>query len=532
MSQSRSSLRGRTAAAVLLVLVASGLQLIRASRAAQAPAPSAPPGSKPPAEGRFVANLATRYHLVERYSTTEDRLRPELIAQYRVALRETIKTVTDNVRGAPTRSEGGEQTIYSERPAEVSDRAAVTAVVRRYETFRLTTGKTPAKASSVHPLEGMTIWYEPEAREVDRRVLCLTAGRPILDSEYAVISRQVFLPALAANVLPPMPRQIGESWDLSPLAVKSLVGEPPFQGGVVAAKLAEIRNDAKPGRLVAVITLTGKVVVPTGEAAVNAQLLFSFATPAAPAPGAEKAEGNDEGTVEAWGAITELRLAVAKTAVLTVEKTRLRRVQTNELILGRQLATTAPPLPLPSAPPTPTEANSWLTYVDPRGRFHFQHSQDFRPIPPQTEDDVVQLYAPKPMGADEVSFEIIAKTGDPQTDAQNRDPEFHRKNLKAQWLKDQISVTQGFYGWLPKADWEPLNLEVYRIEAAVTPVERGIQGTSRRIFADYYLVLPSRNEALFVESRTFGENPVRFSKTVEAMLKTFRFGTPEDARKK
>jgi hypothetical protein len=530
--------RGREAAALLLVLAATGLNLIRSSGAAQAPAGTAPPESKPSAEGRLVADLATRYHLVERYSTTEDRSRPEMIGQYRVALRETIKTVTDSVRGAPIRTEGGAQTIYTERPAEVSDRAAVTAAVRRYEAFRLTTGKQQARPSATQPLEGLTIWYEPEAKEDDRRVICLTENRHIKDKEYGVIVSQVFLPAVAANVLPPMPRRLGEPWGLSPLAVKSLVGEPPLRGGGLVATIAEVRNDEKSSRQVAVINVTGKVVVPSGEAAVNAQILFSFAPQAAPAPapGAEKAEKNeeksDEGTIEAWGAITELRLAVVKTAVLNVERSRLRQTRTNELVLARQLASTALPLPVPASPPVPTEANAWLTYVDPQGRFHFQHPQDLRPIPSQTEDDVVILNAPKPGGPDDLSFEILPKSGDPQLDAQDRDPEFHRKNLKEQWRKDQQDAYGETHGWLPESDWAASKMKVYRIEVALTPTERSPKGKVGRVYADYYLVLHSRNEVMFVTSQTYSERPTDFRNKVEAIMKTFQFDTPEDARKK
>jgi hypothetical protein len=61
-----------------------------------------------------------------------------VITQYRVAIRETIKTSIDNPQGTPTRNETTLQTIASERPAQVSSTGAVTAVVRRYEAFRVT----------------------------------------------------------------------------------------------------------------------------------------------------------------------------------------------------------------------------------------------------------------------------------------------------------------------------------------------------------------------------------------------------------
>ncbi|HMB03974.1 MAG TPA: hypothetical protein VKP69_09575 [Isosphaeraceae bacterium] len=539
MGQSRSvvRLRGgvhgapwRIAASVGLVMATAGLGLGRASRAAQAPDLTRPPSTTPapssPAETRPVADLTTRYHLVERYSSTEDRERPELIGQYRVAIRETIRSVTDNARGAPDRAEAVFQTIYTERPAQLTDGSAVMAAVRRYETFRAKP-EPPAKPSAARPLEGLTIWFQQRPND-DPLVLSLASNRRLRDNEYAILSRQVFLPELASALLSPMPHRIGDRWPLSPLAARALVGERPQRAGELGATLSEVRSDSKSGQMVAVINVTGRVGLPSGEAAVNAQLLFSFAPPV-PGAGAERTEG-DEGTIEARGAITELRLAVVRTAGLPGANGRPRRTQTNEMNLGRQLATPTPPLAIPEPSPTPTEANSWLTYIDPRGRFHFQHPQDLRPVPPQSEEDVVELLDPQPLGPDVVSIEILPKSGDPRVDAQNRDPEFHRKNLKEQWLKDRVDVIPGDSDWLPEADWAPSKMKVYRIEAAIKPGERVAKGRVSRIFADYYLVLPSRNETLFVESKTVGEQPTAFRAQVEAMMKTFRFDAPEDIR--
>jgi hypothetical protein len=541
MRQSRSVVRvrdgvhgapWRNAVAVGLVMAAAGLGLGRASRAAQAPDLSQPPTTAPapssPAETRPVADLTTRYHFVERYSSTEDRERPEQIGQYRMEINETIRVVTENARGAPDRTEMDFQTIYTERPAQVMEGATVTAVVRRYEAFR-TKPESQAKPSAARPLEGLTIWFQQRPND-DPLILSLTENRRLRDNEFGIVSRQVFLPELATALLSPLPHRIGDRWPLSPLAIKALVGERPLRAGALNAALSEIQNDAKSGQKVAVINVTGNVGLPSGEAAVNAQLLFSFAPPApALGAGAER-NGGEEGTIEARGAITKLLLAVAKTAGLPGANGRLRRTQTHELILRRQLAATAPPLAIPEPPPTPTEVNSWLTYVDPRGRFRFHHPQDLRPVSPQSEGDVVELVAPHPVGPDVISIEILPKSGDPRADAQNRDPEFHRKNLNEQWLRDRVDVIRGDSGWLPEADWAPSKMKVYRIEAAIKPDERVAKGRVNRNYVDYYLVLLSRNETLFVESRTVREQPTSFRVQVEAMMKTFRFDGPEDAR--
>ena len=88
----------------------------------------------------------------------------------------------------------------------------------------------------------------------------------------------------------------------------------------------------------------------TGDTAVNAQVLFTF-TP--PNPSSNKDE--DEGTVDAWGGITEVRMALTATAALTARpQERLRQVVTREAVLERQLETGGAPwrsrVRLPSRP--------------------------------------------------------------------------------------------------------------------------------------------------------------------------------------
>src|SRR4051812_15600628 len=57
------------------------------------------PGSSSPA-GRGPANgPTTRYRFIERYALTEEGGSPEVLIQYRVAIRETIKTSTDSPQG-------------------------------------------------------------------------------------------------------------------------------------------------------------------------------------------------------------------------------------------------------------------------------------------------------------------------------------------------------------------------------------------------------------------------------------------------
>src|SRR5207245_1350424 len=88
----------------------------------QAQGPAAPKA----AERLPVADLATRFHFVERYGS-EEKTKPELIGQYRVAVRETIRDSTERPQGAPERTEHTLQVIYSERPAKLANTGAVLA---------------------------------------------------------------------------------------------------------------------------------------------------------------------------------------------------------------------------------------------------------------------------------------------------------------------------------------------------------------------------------------------------------------------
>src|SRR5579883_396999 len=135
---------------------AIGLALAVPGRAAVAQAPAAPPAGAQ--EGQPVNDLTTRYRFIERYSTVEERTKPEVISQYQVAVKETIKTVSENAQGAPGRRENVIHAIFSERPAQVSSLGVVTSAVRRYDAFRLAP-PPPAKPSDKPLLEGLTLWY-------------------------------------------------------------------------------------------------------------------------------------------------------------------------------------------------------------------------------------------------------------------------------------------------------------------------------------------------------------------------------------
>src|SRR5262249_54559992 len=142
---------------------------------------------------------------------------------------------------------------------------------------------------------------------------------------------------------------------------------------------------------------------------------------------------------------------------------RLRKVLTRELILARQLGDQGAPLAIPASPPEATEENSWLTYDDPQGAFHFRYPQDFYTLRPPDEFSV-DLLRRRTGGPDQIEMLRIVKTGDAEADRRNRDPEFHLNDLKAEWQETRYGIIPGPKKWLPDADWAPSRRKVYRAE--------------------------------------------------------------------
>ena len=392
------------------------------------------------------------------------------------------------------------------------------AVVRRYEAFRVTPAPSAAPSGG-RLLEGLTLWYRPRAGQAPQ-ILNLTEKATLRDLEYNVAARQVYLPDLTA-ALPALPSRIGERWKLPLTAVQALLGERPTRGEPLTATLLEVKPAEKGPMWVAVIGVTGRAFLQVGETLVNARIHFAFSPPttADSGPGRAPAEA---GTVDARGAITEVRLALATTVGLAAPDDRLRRTQTRELVLERQRGTGGPPLAIPEPSPTATEENSWLTYDDPKGRFHFRHPQDFRPAP-RAGADSVDLVQFRPEGLGVVTLQMQAKGDDPAVDRQDLDPETHRARLNAEWAEQRLEVKRGPVGWLPEADWAESGLKVYRIEADLKPLGDPAAGGQPRHF-DYYLVLSRRAESLIVAATTVQDPSLGFRDQVEAIIKTYKLG--------
>ncbi len=198
---------------------------------------------------------------------------------------------------------------------------------------------------------------------------------------------------------------------------------------------------------------------------------------------------------------------------------------TRQIVLERQLADVGSPLTIPNPPPKPTEENSWLTFDDPAGRFHFRFPQDLQQPPPgqRPPDGSVDLLDRFPEPRDTVSVLLQTKTGKPEVDRQLRDPEYHLALMDQQWKESHVDVVQGPAGWLPENEWAPFKMKVYKMEAVLKPTVRDPRQPARE-HLDFYLVLFARDECLVFMAETAQDPPTAFSKQAVAILKTLQLG--------
>ncbi|MGE3821358.1 MAG: hypothetical protein AB7I30_18260 [Isosphaeraceae bacterium] len=502
----------RSATTAVLML---GLGIFAEARArAQTP----PAGEAP----RQVGDLSTRFRFIERYAVDPARAKPQDVTQYRVASRDVIKAVAEKPQGAPDRTERTVQIIYTERPTVVNSQGVVTDTVRRYDAFRVTP-MPEVRPSFPKPLEGLNVWFRNRPGSAPL-LMSLDGGRLLTEAEYAITLRQIFLPDLS-SALPTLPSRVGDRWRLPKLAAQSLLNEQPTQSGEpLIGTLLDVRKVGDGAEHSAVIGVSGKVMLSGGETLLNAQIVFTFAAP-------DESDPSD-GAVDARGTITEVRLARASSSAIPGSEGRLKLSLTWELILQRERDQGGSLLPAPTSPPSPTESNSWLTYDDPKGRFHFRHPEDYLPqnLAGLAQDDIVQL-ADARAGANDgrvITFKFQSPTGDVQNDRDQRDPEFHVKELNEDWIRSKQDVLRGPAGWLPEAEWAPYKMQVYRIEAALKPsgpAARNLQ----RIFLDHYLVKFAQNESLVIDAMTGQDPPTAFRQEVEAIVKTFTLGPPKSS---
>lgn len=520
MSQNRSAIRCALRNA-LAALIGCAVVSHSASRG------QAPAEAKNPA-GQTAPDLSTKYRFIERYTVPGSKPDPLSLGQYRVGIRETIERIIEKPQGAPDRTRGTFQTIFSERAARMLQTGEVTDTIRRYATFRKT--PDPFKATEEHPLEGLTLWYHA-GNGVDPRIVNLTEGRQLHDMEYRVISRQIFVPDLRA-LLPPLPCLVGDSWRIPKSAILAMIRERPEGGEGLTGKLQAVRKSDNGTQLIAVINVSGRLILPLvgnggdRETGVNGELLFEFSpAPAAesPAPGGAARET----IVNARGAITELRFVLRVKSLNPDDPDgRLKTIVDYVIDLRRKPLDTEAELLVPPAPPASTEANSWLTYDNAAGRFRFRHPQGLQLRPSQPGDPSLQFVG---LSGDAVILRFQEKTGRAEEDRRSRDPADHRKNLEAQWKEDGIDVLPGREGWLPEADWADVKMKVYHLEAVLrAPEEQG--KSSKRLYFDFYLALCDRGESLIFTATTDADPPTAFRKQAEQMLRSFKVGASPQER--
>jgi hypothetical protein len=495
-----------TAPLVLGLALLATSRLITPARAAQAPeAPQAPTASP-------AIDLNRKYRFLERYSA-EAAKAPGVIGQYQVAFRETIEAPVEDPRAAPRRESATRLVKYSERPAEVSgfDGHHVLSLVRRYHSVRSLPDRR-LRPSDPFPLDNMTIWYQTRPGELPL-IVDLTGDRPLREEDYRfAVSEQVFVPDLA-GLLPDLPTRIGDSWQLSRAASQTLVGQP-IGTGALTGTLAEVREgDPKAGQSMVAIEIVGRVQAARAEVAVNARVRFAFSPGPRPAAEAPASGTREDGTIDALGAIVRLDLAQITAGGSARDASRGGRKR--ELILERRLGDPQDfSLPLPKTPPVPTPENSWLTYVDPRLRFHFRHPQELL-LEPAAESGVLLLAHRRAEGADLVRLEPALQT--------LLQPEAITRRKTQEWESLELQVVPGSPRWLPEAEWP--GKRVYRLEAALKPGARGSRGASRVHF-DGYIVQFGRNASLYAEGMTAQDPPTPFRTQVEDMLRTFMLGPP------
>jgi hypothetical protein len=507
--------------------------------------PAQEPAAKAADQQGDAQALSMHYRFSERY--TDDPAKPDLLSQYQVASRDTVKVTTDKPQGAPEQNETVLHTIYTERVAKMAKEGQVSSMVRRYDkaNFKTTVQIRPYKKKM---LEGLTILYTLQRRPTPQ-VLCLTGG-PLRDTEYLVISQQAFLPVVA-TILPRQPARVGDTWVVPHAAAWALLGSPPSDEDYsLMGEVLEVRKNPQGTSMTALLEVKGQCVVKQGPSGINAHIQFTF-EPSVPQPAfprgrsdveaatkeqpSTKEAGPDKrakGLIDAHGYVSRVSLAQEVVQVQPESNGRLKETVHRVLVIERrklaQPEGTAAALEVPKPPPAPSVENSWLIYDDPQGKFHLNFPQElvvYKGVP----GIGVALSDPRPDSGDMVQLELIPRSGDPERDRVEADWQQDRKKVEDGWKKKGQKYLPGPAGELPAADWSPLKRKVYRFEFALIPPDETEAPQKKRLYMDRYIVLFTRNETLKVTAWTFSDPHIEFRDRAEAIIKNFSFGPSENS---
>jgi len=479
-----------------------------------------------------IEPLSLRYRFIETYGVAENPAKPELIVGYQVGSLETFKTEIEKAQGAPARSEGTIQTIYTERPARVSKLGELTDSVRRYDLVRAG-GSLQTAPTNPPVLQGLSLWYHPRGSKPPE-IVSLTEGRVLREREHHVIVNQIFLPQLKA-VLPMSPTRVGDSWKLSPAAAQALLRRLPDgdddDGELqLEANLSGVHRSADGKTLTASIEVSGELELDQSRRAVKARVHFAFEPPEerpAPASAASSKATVDPSIIDARGWIARVQMGRVLSEPID-DNSRLRQISTRELNLVRRRPSAAAAgdraaLIVPDVPPIANEANSWLLYEDAKGRFHFRHPQELTLQMSEgrmENPDSLEFLNKTPTATDALAIAIVPKETDPARNRQNLDPDDHLRKLRATWREMRQDVVEGEAGWLPDKDWAPRNRRVHRLEAAL----KQSNPKSPRVYYNYYLVLFPRDASIVVTAMTERNDHFAFRNQVESAIKSFDFG--------
>jgi hypothetical protein len=171
--------------------------------------------------------------------------------------------------------------------------------------------------------------------------------------------------------------------------------------------------------------------------------------------------------------------------------------------------------------PEPNQANSWLTYLEPTGKFSFQHPQDLlyrdrgpiAPLPP----NVASMDRFRREGIDRLEIEYAPKT---------LSPDDLKQKLAARWAAMKLDVIPGTEEWLPEADWP--KMKVYRIEAAVKAAEPKSSASpgSTRIHFDGYLIQFGQPGGIVAVATTSRDAVAAYRREVEQILRSIQLAPP------
>ncbi len=469
----------------------------------------------PKAETPADAPYALRFN--ERYIFPKDgRPIPGAIGTYRVAFKQTIEIVTDKPRAAPTRETLVRQAVYAERPARASviESGKVLALVRRYETVRLTPDPR-SKPSDPWPMDGLVVWFQEEPGTLPK-ILSLSPGRSLRDQDYRFAADQVAVPDLAACLPYPLAVRVGDTYRLTPEGVTALVNGP-VAGGGLEGKVLDLSNDPKTGKRIARLEISGRLVPATGGTlALRAQVDYAFAPPVIAASAAADTSARKAAqAIDVFGGIVKVSMAQTELGEPGTAQ-RPRRTVKRQLLLERQIDPDLPPLEIPNPIPAETPENSWLSYAEPKSRFHFRHPQQYE----------IQRNAP----AGALFLTNQPAEGEPSevklffADKFSKTPEEVFRQMF-----EGVKNARGS-GLVPGGN-ENLNwpgVRVLRREALLKPSERGdADAGGKPTQLDGYVLQFSGGATLIVEATAPKDQAAAARKEVEAFLKTFQLGPPK-----